>query len=60
MNMRVCLQEAVNCIITISKGHSPNTTEMYGDGPTTDSSAASDEVGLPPIVYMVRPTSGAV
>ena len=44
----------------LAVNHSPNTTEMYGDGPTTDSSAASDEVGLPPIVYMVMPTSGAV
>ena len=30
--------------------HSLNTTEMYGDGPTTDSSAASDEGRLPLLV----------
>ena len=40
--------------------HSPNTTEMYGDGPTTELRALRDEVGLPSVVYMVRPTSGKV
>ena len=37
-----------------------NTTEMYGDGPTTELRQLRDEAGLPPVVYMVRPTSGKV
>ena len=43
-----------------AKKHLPNTTEMYGDGPTTDPRELRDEVGLPPVVYMVRPTLGKV
>ena len=37
--------------------HSPNTTEMNGDGPTEFSAPIrSDEVGLTLIEYMVRLT----
>ena len=50
--LHILLQYIVLC--------SPNTTEMYGDGPTTESRELRDEVKLPPVVYMVRPTPGKV
>ena len=37
-----------------------NTTEMYGDGPTTEPKEFRDEAGPPLVVYMVRPTPGKV
>lgn len=37
-----------------------NTTEMYGDLPTTELSGRSNEVGFPVAKYMIKPTADVV